>query len=555
MAIDAGIYDQYKPYKFATLADLADSTAKRKETESLNAERQSLTAVRTAQIEKQARDLADAERRQALVQSTIQKHMTPDGKLDQEGVLSDLQANDYDAYAAVSKKFGEVHKEALAAEEADRKRERENGQQVESLLRGIEGDPSQYAYVLPQIAKLKPEVAQYLGPTPDPVKIGHVRDAALSHEEYQKQLDRLDKDATTNEQRVRNRLGVATDPEQWAQAFDAADTLGVSRKISSEGFSRDRFSPQEARRALLGSAGLTANEVLNATKPAAQSAGSDYGRFEADFLEAEAAKRGKTAEQLTPSERVQIKTAARKQYGQADDRPRVAAASGGSGGAVNDVRESVKGMKDGTLPPQLPGRASKDYTAIMAEAHRQGFDLAGAATDWVATQKHIAALNSNQQLRLNQSINQLPDLLDSVDNLASQWKAGRFPALNRATLALAKGGALGKQAATIANQLDAQIADVTSDLGAVYMGGNSPTDHSLKLAEKALSADWDERVLHDMVSLARKNVQTRLHSIQNTGVQGASAGNPYAPAPPAAVATPKPTGRYNPLTGKVEPVQ
>jgi methyl-accepting chemotaxis protein len=131
-------------------------------------------------------------------------------------------------------------------------------------------------------------------------------------------------------------------------------------------------------------------------------------------------------------------------------------------------------MKAGTLPPQLPGRASKEYVAIMAEAKRQGFDLASAATDWTATQKHIATMNGAQQLRLNQSINALPDMLDSVDALASKWKGGKFPILNKANLALAKGGAYGSDVASIANQLDAQIADVTADLGNVYMGGNSP---------------------------------------------------------------------------------
>lgn len=209
-------------------------------------------------------------------------------------------------------------------------------------------------------------------------------------------------------------------------------------------------------------------------------------------------------------------------------------------GSVSNVKEAVAGMKEGTIPPQLPGRASKEYVELMAEAHRQGFDLAGAATDWTATQKHIATLNGTQQTKLMQSINSLPELLDSVDTLASKWKGGQFPILNKANLALAKGGAYGVDVASVANQLDAQIADVTSDLGAVYMGGNTPTDHSLDLAKKALSADWDEKVLKDMIKLARNNVQTRKNSINNTGVQGASDGNPYAPKP---AVTPAATGR------------
>lgn len=208
--------------------------------------------------------------------------------------------------------------------------------------------------------------------------------------------------------------------------------------------------------------------------------------------------------------------------------------------ALSDVKETVAGMIDGSVPPILPGRATKEYLATLAEAHRQGYDLQAAVTDWNATQKHIATLNGAQQLRLNQSINQLPELLDSVDALAAKWKGGRFPLLNKANLALAKGGAYGSDVASVANQLDAQIADVTADLGNVYMGGNSPTDHALSLASKSLSGDWDQKVLHDMVTLARKNVVIRHNSIKNTGVQGASPDNPYAPktdepvTPPAA---------------------
>lgn len=195
--------------------------------------------------------------------------------------------------------------------------------------------------------------------------------------------------------------------------------------------------------------------------------------------------------------------------------------------AVSDVKETVAGMKDGSLPPLLPGRATKEYLATMAEAHRQGFDLAGANTDWIATTKHLATMNGAQQLRLNQSVNALPDLLDTVDTLASKWKGGRFPLLNKANLAAAKNGVYGEDVASVARQLDAQIADVTADLGNVYMGGNSPTDQALSLAGKSLSGDWSQKTLTDMVALARKNVTIRQNSIKHTGVAGASADNPY----------------------------
>lgn len=225
---------------------------------------------------------------------------------------------------------------------------------------------------------------------------------------------------------------------------------------------------------------------------------------------------------------------ARRKYNQADDRPPVVRIDTSG----TDVKDTIAGMRDGSLPPLLPGRASREYVALLGEAKRQGFDLAGAATDWQATQKHIATLNGAQQLRLNQAVNALPEMLDSVEALAKQWKGGRFPLLNKANLAAAKAGAYGQNAASIANQLDAQIADVTADLGNVYMGGNSPTDHALELAGKSLKGEWSEQVLLDMVKLARNNVTIRRNSIRNVGVAGASENNPYAPPAPTMKADP-----------------
>lgn len=217
---------------------------------------------------------------------------------------------------------------------------------------------------------------------------------------------------------------------------------------------------------------------------------------------------------------------------------RLATGNDGHSASSGDIDAAVQGMIDGTNPPQLPGKASKDYTAILAAAQRKGYNLQSAVTDWNATQKHVASLNGAQQLRLNQAVNQLPELLDSVEGLAKQWKGGKFPILNKANLALAKNGALGPEAASIATRLDAQIADVNGDLATVYMGGNSPTDHGLALAAKSLQGDWDERVLLDAINMGRQNVKIRRNSINNTGVAGASAGNPYGARPSAAPTAP-----------------
>ena len=205
-------------------------------------------------------------------------------------------------------------------------------------------------------------------------------------------------------------------------------------------------------------------------------------------------------------------------------------------GQQNDVKETVAGMRDGSLPPQLPGRASKEYVALMAEAHRQGYDLATAAQDWTATQKHLATLNGAQQTRLRQAILTASDSLGVIEDLATQWDGGKFPLLNKANLALAKAGGLGAKAQQIATNLEAQITDVTSELGNVYMGGNSPTDHALSLAGKNLSADWTKDQLLSAIKLARTNLQIRTNSITNAGAITAS--SQQTPTPTVNTAAP-----------------
>lgn len=216
-------------------------------------------------------------------------------------------------------------------------------------------------------------------------------------------------------------------------------------------------------------------------------------------------------------------------------RARADAASARS--STSDIALAVQGMKEGTLPPMLPGRASKEYLATMAEAKRQGYDLASAATDWQATQKHIATLNGAQQTRMAQAVDNAAHSLDVIETLAGQWKGGRFPVLNRGNLAAAKAGVYGAGPQAIAVQLDAQIADVTSELANVYMGGNSPTDHALTLAAKNLSADWSEQTLKTMLDQTRANLTIRQNSMRNVGVAGASPNNPYAPVQPTLAPT------------------
>jgi hypothetical protein len=100
------------------------------------------------------------------------------------------------------------------------------------------------------------------------------------------------------------------------------------------------------------------------------------------------------------------------------------------------------------------------------------------------------------------------------------------------------------------------IADLTSELGVVYMGGNTPTEQALKLAKENLSADWNEQQFREAVTQARKNLGYRLNSIKHSGPAGIGGPSRYAPAeaapeqPPAGIAPPVTTAPTKDLRKK-----
>lgn len=202
--------------------------------------------------------------------------------------------------------------------------------------------------------------------------------------------------------------------------------------------------------------------------------------------------------------------------------------AGLSGVGASDADAIADAIISGDQPPDLKG-LYRMGPAVRASLAKRGYNLSTAQLDWTATQKHLATLNGQQQTRMRQAVDNAYHSLDVIEQLADQWKGGKYPLLNRGRLAAAKSGALGPEAQQIATALEAQIKDVTSELANVYMGGNSPTDHAMELASHNLQTEWSEGTLRKLIQQQRMNLQIRQNSMRNVGVAGASAGNPYVP--------------------------
>jgi len=162
----------------------------------------------------------------------------------------------------------------------------------------------------------------------------------------------------------------------------------------------------------------------------------------------------------------------------------------------------------------------------------KGFDLTTATREYKAVKDQLHTLNGPQQNRLRQSIVSAMDITDNIDKLYQEWKTvapvSGFKVFNKASIASAK--QMPGEAGAIAQALEAQIADLTSDLGSVYQGGNSPTIEALKLAEKNLAANWNEETFKRATDLIRKNLKIRHNAILHAGVAGVNPGSKYLPS-------------------------
>ena len=189
----------------------------------------------------------------------------------------------------------------------------------------------------------------------------------------------------------------------------------------------------------------------------------------------------------------------------------------------DDAKDIADAIQNGEQPPTLQG-LYRNGAPVRAELARRGVNLAKMEVDWKATQRFLNTLNGPQQLRLQQAVSALPPMLDKIQGLYDEWKrvgtTSGIRIFNKASLEAAK--QLPGRAGAVAQALDTQIADLTSEMGQVYMGGNSPTDHSLGLAAKNLSGDWNDETFTEGIKQARDNVKIRKNSIENSYPEGVS---------------------------------
>lgn len=192
---------------------------------------------------------------------------------------------------------------------------------------------------------------------------------------------------------------------------------------------------------------------------------------------------------------------------------------------INDLADAVE---SGKKPPDFQ-RLYHMSAPLQAELSRRGFDITRAEEDWEATKRFLATDNGTRSVNLKRAVSFVKASLDGIEPLFKEWDSPTWGPLSKARLTLAAGGNLGQKAKSIATRLLAQVADMQSELGTVYKGGNSSTDESLRLAAENLKGDWDAQTAIDNLNQIRTNIKYRENSLANVRPSSLGDSNQYDP--------------------------
>jgi hypothetical protein len=194
------------------------------------------------------------------------------------------------------------------------------------------------------------------------------------------------------------------------------------------------------------------------------------------------------------------------------------------------AEEYADGVITGKIPPPNSSGARLPILTIkiVAALARKDYNLADAFLDWTATRKFLQSQNAVKVNTLRATIKTVYHTLDLVEQRYRDWQATGLPGDHRVwnRLALEASKQAGGATGAAAQALDTQVNDMVAEVAQVYMGGNSPTDHALKLSESNLKGSWDDQTMFELTTLLRQNLQVRSNSV-NTLTPLTAGENPY----------------------------
>jgi hypothetical protein len=185
------------------------------------------------------------------------------------------------------------------------------------------------------------------------------------------------------------------------------------------------------------------------------------------------------------------------------------------------IQAEIEGMANGTIPPD-PQKftARRDITNVVGGLAQKGLDLKQLALDYQAEQSFVKSINSTQQLRLRQLIPSVLNGIDDLDKLNEDFKRTGIKAFNKASLEYYANGGGSKEQQQIAQKFTSQMTVLADEMGSIFMGGNTPTDRSLDMAQKLFRGDFNDTALKASNEQVKRNLGYRANAIESVSAVG-----------------------------------
>jgi len=202
------------------------------------------------------------------------------------------------------------------------------------------------------------------------------------------------------------------------------------------------------------------------------------------------------------------------------------------GGSLRDEEYPVllQGMAEGLIDPESKTYTKNDRTKINLEAVKQGINLNELATERLAVKKFVTNKNSTQQIRLREAIDSVQNSVVELRDLNADFKRSGFNPANKAELMAVVNGVASPELKDAATKYLTQVNLIADELGQVFMGGNSPTDRALKIAQDTLKTEYGFDQMNSVLNQIDKNLSFRLNSLNSSrpyGIGGEITSSPY----------------------------
>ena len=185
------------------------------------------------------------------------------------------------------------------------------------------------------------------------------------------------------------------------------------------------------------------------------------------------------------------------------------------------IEDDVEGIATGKLPPDLTKVvARRDLTTVAGKLAKRGLDLKQLALDYQAEQSFIKSINSTQQVRLRQLIPSVTQGIGELDNLNEEFKRTGVKAFNKATMEYYANGGGTKKQQELSQKFISQMTVLADEMGSIFMGGNTPTDRSLDMAQKLFRGDFNDTAVKAANEQVKRNLGYRANAIESVSAIG-----------------------------------